>query len=118
MNKKEIGKQKEQQAVEFLQNKGYRILYQNYRTKIGEIDIVAKDNNTIVFIEVRSREYDTLGRPEESVNKRKQSKIAKVASLFLATYPDSYESVRFDVVAILKDKIVHIENAFWIDSVV
>lgn len=118
MNKREIGKQKEQQALEFLQKKGYRILCQNFRTKVGEIDIVAKDNNTIVFIEVRSRGYDTLGSPEESVDRRKQSKIIKVASLFLSTYTQEYESVRFDVVAIVNDKIVHIENAFWVDSVV
>lgn len=118
MNKREIGKQKEQQAVDFLEQKGYTIISRNFRTKFAEIDIVAKDKDSVVFVEVRSRAYDSLGRPEESVNKRKQEKLVKAASLFLAGYKGSYENIRFDVVAIVGDEIIHIENAFWLDSVI
>lgn len=118
MNRKEKGKQKEQQAVEFLQRKGYNILSRNFRTRFAEIDIVAKDGGTLVFVEVRSRAYVSLGRPEESINKRKQKKLTMAASAFLAGYRQNFDAVRFDVVAISGDEIVHIENAFWVDSVI
>lgn len=118
MNKTDKGKHKENQAVEFLEKRGYTILCRNFRTRFAEIDLVAKDGNTLVFVEVRSRAYVSLGRPEESINKNKQRKLIMAASAFLAGYRDSFDAVRFDVVAIVGDEIVHIENAFWVDSVI
>lgn len=118
MNKTEIGKEKERQAVEFLKNKGYLILNRNFRTRFGEVDIVAKDGDTVVFVEVRSKRCVDLGSPEESIGIKKREKLGKVALQFLAGYTDEYSAVRFDVIAVVGDEIRHIKNAFWVDCVI
>lgn len=118
MNRTETGRQKEQQAAEFLQKKGYTILVRNFRTRFAEIDIVAKDGSTLVFVEVRSRAYDSLVRPEESIDRKKQKKLTMAASAFLSGCREDFDAVRFDVVAISGDEVVHIQNAFWADSVI
>jgi putative endonuclease len=115
MNKRKIGEKKEKIAEEFLKNKGYKIVKRNFTTKYGEIDIIAKKENTIVFVEVRSKSYDTFGTPEETINKSKQRKIIKTAQYFLDTNKHlNYEEVRFDVISILEENINHIENAFYL----
>ena len=115
MNKREIGKQKEDLAVEYLKRKGYKIIKQNFHTKSGEIDIIAKDKNTLVFIEVRSKSYKDFGTPEETIDKQKQRKIIKTAKIFLKNHNLDYDEIRFDVISILKENINHIENAFYIE---
>ncbi len=115
MNKREVGSQKENLAISYLKNKGYKIIKQNFYTKFGEIDVIAKDGNTLVFIEVRSRSYDNLGLPEESINKAKQKKIIKTAKIFLNSFNIDYNEIRFDVIAILNENINHIENAFYLE---
>jgi len=114
MNKRKIGFEKENKAVEYLKSKGYKILKQNFYTKYGEIDIIAKKNKTLVFIEVRSKSESSFGYPEETITGSKQRKIIKTANVFLKTFKGEYEEIRFDVISILKDKINHIENAFWL----
>lgn len=99
-------------AVQFLKNKKYQIIATNYRNRMGEIDIIAKDKNALVFVEVKSRATLLYGRPCEAVDFRKQQKIRKTAELYLVTTKNYYADVRFDVIEILGEEINHIENAF------
>ena len=107
-----IGKLGEEKAKNYLIEKGYKILCINYKCKIGEIDLIAKDNDTIVFVEVKTRSSDAFGMPREAVNYRKQNKIRLVAQVYLKANKFYSKSCRFDVIDILKDKITHIENCF------
>jgi putative endonuclease len=88
-------------AVSFLKKNGYRILEKNYRCPIGEIDIIARDRQVLVFVEVKTRKSAALGYPEEAVNSKKQKKISQVALHFLQKNHLTDETVRFDVVAVL-----------------
>ncbi len=94
-----LGEKGEGLAVRFLQKKGYRIIRQNYKTRIGEIDIVANDGETLVFVEVKTRESIAYGHPFEAVNKYKRRKIARVALLYLKKLKE-IPPCRFDVVSV------------------
>ena len=102
----------EDAAALLLKKKGYRILEQNYKNKIGEIDIIALDNDTIVFIEVKTRSDDFFGAPSEAVNQKKREKYYKVALEYLTKTSNTDSLCRFDVVEIENGKINHIDNAF------
>ncbi|MBP3344597.1 MAG: YraN family protein [Clostridia bacterium] len=102
----------ESQTVKFLLDKKYKIYAQNYKNKVGEIDIIAQDKDTIVFIEVKARETLAFGRPSEAVNYYKQNKIRKVAQIFLIKNNLLDSKVRFDVIEVVGQNINHIENAF------
>ena len=112
-NKREKGRQYELLAAEYLKNKGYLIIEQNFLAKTGEIDLIAKDDNTLVFCEVKYRTTEAFGLPQEAVDYKKQLKIRKTAAYYLYKngYPEE-QQVRFDVIGILKDKINHIKDAF------
>lgn len=94
-----LGEKGEGLAVKFLKKKGYRIVEQNYKTNIGEIDIIAFDGSVLVFIEVKTRESIGFGLPFESVNRRKRRKIINVALSYLKRFED-LPQCRFDVVSI------------------
>lgn len=112
-NKRRIGTAYEEKAAGYLTAKGYHILKRNYRCRIGEIDIIAKKNNTLVFVEVKYRKTASFGYPEEAVSFSKQKIIRKVAEFFLAGEKLSLDTeCRFDVIAILGEEITQIENAF------
>lgn len=110
-----LGKKGEEIAVRFIKEKGYRIVEKNYRTVFGEIDIIAKDKEALVFIEVKTRADDTFGDPFEAVNYRKREKIKKVALCFLKKIRKELPA-RFDVLSINvengREKIEHIKDAF------
>ena len=113
MNKREQGSHYETMASEYLKNKGYKIITQNFFSKNGEIDIIAKDTDTLVFCEVKYRSNTRYGLPEEAVDYRKQDKIRKTAAYYLYRNNFPVETrVRFDVIAVLGEKITHIEDAF------
>ena len=113
VNKRATGSEYEQLAVDYLRNKGYIILETNYRIRQSEIDIIARENNTVVFVEVKYRSCEGSGNPVESVGINKQRRICRAAKEYIFFNGISfYESYRFDVIAILKDKITHIETAF------
>lgn len=99
-------------AKEYLIKKGYKILFTNYSTKLGEIDIVAKHKGYIIFVEVKQRETCAFGRPSEAVDIFKQEKIRRVATYFLKQYKLFDSDCRFDVIEIIGTEINHIENAF------
>lgn len=111
-----FGKEGESLAVSLLKKKGYKILEQNYRTKFGEIDIIAKEKNTLVFIEVKSRKTGGFGSPKYAVTPKKIKKISMVALYFLKITNQSSVKARFDVVAISPGvkgpEIEIIKNAF------
>ena len=103
----------EVKAVEYLQRTGYKILKCNYRCRIGEIDIVARKDEYLVFIEVKYRVDDRKGTPGEAIDSRKQRVISRVAKHYLLTHGYTLEMpCRFDVVLILSEDICIIENAF------
>ena len=112
MSRKDIGTQNEKLAQKFLKSKGYEILQTNFYCRFGEIDIICKDNNCLVFVEVRSKSYDDFGSPEETIDYKKQQKIIKTANFFIEKSNINYEEIRFDVIAILKGNIQHYQNAF------
>ena len=110
----ETGKQGEDQATSFLQNRGYEILARNWRYKHLEIDIIARDTNELVIIEVKSRSTDRYGSPEHFVTKEKQRKLIKAAHAYI-TEKELEMEVRFDIVSITRagNKTEHIKNAFY-----
>ncbi len=99
-----LGKKGEEAAVGLLKDSGYRILLKNYKTKLGEIDIVASDKGTICFIEVKTRRSDRFGLPTEAISDSKQRQISKVALMFLKERNLLDKKARFDVVSVLYSK--------------
>ena len=114
MNKRKTGAEYENLAAQYLKEQGYTILKQNYRNRFGEIDILAKKDEVLVFVEVKFRSTNACGAPLEAVDMRKQRKISRTALYYYAGH--GYEEnipCRFDVIAIYGDgRIQHIENAF------
>jgi putative endonuclease len=111
-----VGEEGESLAVKFLRENGYKIIEQNYRCKLGEIDIIAKDGGVLAFIEVKARRTDRFGVPKWAVTPRKQRKISMVALYYLKETEQMEEKARFDVVAVRflphKQDIEIIKNAF------
>jgi putative endonuclease len=101
MQKKDLGKKGEEVALQFLKKKGYRIIGKNYVCKMGEMDIIATEKDTLVFIEVKTRTSTTFGPPQLAVNSKKQIQLSKVALNFLKEKRLEDVKARFDVVAIL-----------------
>lgn len=112
----DFGKRGEEIACEFLRKKNFVILEQNFRSGRGEIDLIAKQNETIIFIEVKTRSSEKFGYPEESVNESKKAKLKETAINYLEQRSLQNE-IRFDIISITitKDKtdIYHIEDAFF-----
>ena len=108
-----MGAAYEKTAGEYLQTKGYEILQYNFRCRMGEIDIIAKDKGYVVFIEVKYRRNSRCVRPAEAVTPKKQRTISKVASYYLLTHGCGMDTpCRFDVAAVSGDEVELIKNAF------
>jgi putative endonuclease len=103
-------------AARLLRKKGYRIIETNYRNQLGEIDIIARDGGTLVFVEVKTRRTGRFGAPKWAVTPRKQRKISMVALYYLKTTGQIQAKARFDVVSIrsapLGPEVEIIRNAF------
>ncbi len=99
-DQQEFGRQGEVYALKYLVAEGYEILEQNYRSKFGEIDIIALDSGSIVFIEVKSRKRGTYGSAKQAITYAKQKKLSKTALYYLKTTKQFHMKARFDVVAI------------------
>ena len=117
LNRQQLfGKKSESTAVKYLKKKGYKILEQNYRNKLGEIDIIAKDKKILVFVEVKARLSAHFGNPKWALTPQKKRKISMVALYYLKTKRQSGIKARFDVVAMTSandnPKIELIKNAF------
>lgn len=111
-----MGDRGENLAARYLRNKGYKIIVRNFRCELGEIDIVARDGQTLVFVEVKSRSYDEP-EPEDQVNDAKRHQLTKAAKVYLSRYGVPQPPARFDVVAVIwpagrQPIIRHTEHAF------
>lgn len=115
-NHNDLGVKGEQIAVEFLLNKGYSILCRNYRYKKWEIDIVAQFQNTLVVVEVKTRNSSFLSGPEVTVSKNKQRNLVRCANAFIKEQEIDYDT-QFDIVSIVLNEneqtIEHLKDAFY-----
>lgn len=116
MNKRTRGTIGENLAVDYLRENGYRVLERNYRYDRAEVDIIAEDNEVLVFVEVKARRSKTYGEPEEAVTLRKQMQLRKAAEGFLLERNIEDRECRFDIVAIHwetnEHRVHHIVDAF------
>lgn len=114
------GESGEELAAGLLKKNGYKIVARNYKTKLGEIDIIAYDRDTVCFIEVKARHSDRYGSPKEAILPRKQRQISKAALLFLKENNLLNKNARFDAVSIAysqnKPQLELIKNAFELDG--
>ena len=112
----QYGKESETLAVRYLEKQGYRIIERNYRTRYGEIDIIAKDGDTLVFVEVKARSTGKFGDPKWAITWKKKKKISMVALYWLKRTRQVGKKARFDVVSIRSDAedsgIELVKNAF------
>ena len=95
-----FGKRSETDAVTHLKKMGYKILETNYRNRLGEIDIIAKDRDTLAFVEVKARKSKTYGNPKWAITLKKQRKISMVALSYLKVTRQIQAKARFDVVTV------------------
>ena len=113
MNKRSVGTEYEKIAGAFLEKHGYEILEYNFRCRLGEIDIITKEQEYLVFVEVKYRSSDETGNPLEAVNRKKQQTISRVANYYCLTHGKGETTpCRFDVVGIKGEQIKLIRNAF------
>lgn len=113
MNKRRLGSEQEAVASTYLESRGYSIIERNFNCRIGEIDIVAKDLQYLVFIEVKYRSSIRNGFPEEAITPRKRNTLVQTAKYYMLTHGIQEDTpCRFDVVSILKEHIHLIKNAF------
>ena len=115
------GRKGEEEAVSYLRKNGYKIIERNYRTKLGEIDIIADCKGCICFVEVRAKNNPAFGSPEETILKNKQLQISKAALAYIKKFKLEDKSCRFDVVSIQNvyssaPEIKLIKNAFELDN--
>ena len=118
MDKQALGRFGEEQAARYLRKKGYTILARNYRCRQGEIDIIARKKDFVVFVEVKLRKDDSFAAAREFVTRGKQEKILKTAGLWLSQN-DCELQPRFDVIEVYAPRgmdgpvsIEHLEDAF------
>ena len=117
MNKYSLGMRGQDAARTFLMQKGIEIIRENYRLRSAEIDIIARDEGFIVFVEVRFRGGTTYGLPRESVGRKKQKRIISAAMHYISVNNMSSQNFRFDVVEVVEQGgrmfVNHIIDAFW-----
>lgn len=111
-SKTRIGAAGEERAVSMLVAKGFEIVERNFKTKLGELDIIARDRGTLVFIEVRARADASHGNALDAVTYAKRRRVTRTAQQYLAWRRPAFETARFDVVAITGDDMVHIVDAW------
>jgi putative endonuclease len=115
-----LAKRGEDLAIELLKGSGYKIIARNYRNKLGEIDIIARDKDTLCFIEVKTRHSDRYGSPLEAVSYLKQRQISKVALEFLKSRNLLDNKARFDAVSVFygkeEPKLDLLKDAFELNS--
>lgn len=112
-NNREVGTDYEEKAAKLLKTRGYQILEKNFRCRMGEIDLIARESGYLVFVEVKYRAGTHTGEPQEAVNYRKQKKICRAASYYCMLHHISSEQpCRFDVAACTAGAWTIIQNAF------
>ena len=114
MNTKSIGNKGENIAAKYLAKQGYKVLQRNYNCHYGEVDIVAKDGDYIVFVEVKSRTSTAFCMPREAVDWHKQQRIINCAKSWLVANKKYGSNVRFDVAEVLNGEVTLLKDAFRI----
>ena len=113
---RELGRRGEERAVEYLRRRGYRILERNYQTREGELDIVAKQGDALVFVEVKTARSLSFGHPRGWVSRRKRAHLFRAALAYMTEMGNLEANCRFDVIAIVigakKITLTHIPDAF------
>lgn len=115
---KDIGSFGEALARDYLISKGYKILNMNFRNKFGEIDIICKKNNLLIFFEIKSRYSNSFGSPIESITCYKQKQIIKLSELYLISKKYYNFNVRYDIIEVIFNTITsshiinHVQDAF------
>ncbi len=116
MKPKPLGRKGEGLAASYFREKGWEILERNYRTRLGEIDLVCRDRNSIVFVEVKTRASAVFARPDESVTQSKQAKLRRLVEDYLVKHNLESSDVRFDVLGVTlggrRPEFEHIIGAF------
>ena len=116
---RKVGKEGEEIAARFLLDKGYKILERNYHTRFGEIDLIAVKNDVLTFVEVKLKQGDYFGTPEEMIGNSKLSQVQRMAEFYLMDKPDTakiYKTYSIDAVCVVMDeggevqRINHYEN--------
>ena len=114
--RKKVGTQGEELAVQYLRQKGYRILDRNYYSRYGEIDVICERDRDIIFVEVKTRRSDRFGSAEESVTPAKQQRLRKTALYYLQQRDQPLRELRFDVITVRlgeRDQVInHSKKAF------
>jgi len=112
----DLGKRGEELAASFLEEKGYHLLERNWRFSYAEVDIIAKDDDILVFVEVKTRSSDYFGKPEEFVSAKKERLLTDAASVYMEQINHTWE-IRFDIISVIiqasGSKVSHIEDAFF-----
>ena len=101
-------------AVRELVRMGYRIVERNFRCSAGELDVIARDGQTLVFVEIRSRRDDRFGSALEAVSRAKQHQVSRVAAAYVELRRPKFDTCRFDVVGVTGDRIDVIQDAWRI----
>lgn len=116
MRSRNLGREGELAAQEFLKRSGYQILATNYRCRFGEIDIVSEKEGTVVFVEVKTRGSDRFGQPGDAVTRSKQKRLYRLAEKYLLDHKLESVPIRFDVLCVSLSsgelQIEHLKGAF------
>lgn len=116
MNHTELGVLGERLANDYLHSKGYEIISRNFRSRGGEIDLIAETEKELIIVEVKTKHSAVVGEPWQAVTKRKQRQLIKMANEFVSKI-NSPKEVRFDIISIVHNSfrtdIEHIPNAFY-----
>jgi len=111
-----LGSAAERAVAEFLRERGYHVLERNFRCRGGEIDLIALDGATLVFVEVKVRRTLARGAPIEAVTPQKQARVRKAAQSYLAFCGRLFQRIRFDVISVMQTRktrdITHLKSAF------
>jgi putative endonuclease len=112
-----VGRYGEQVAVRYLEEHGLEVVERNWRCARGELDIVARDGETLVFVEVKTRSSVQFGVPAEAVTRVKANRLRYLAGSWLAEHPHSYGGLRFDVISVVRRRtgaadVLHLQDAF------
>ena len=107
-----LGAEGEARVAGFLEARGWKVLERNWRCRYGELDLVAEDGGTLVFVEVKARSSRRRGSPEEAVDAAKQARLSRIAGEYLAAHGALERTCRFDVVAVEDGGLRHHKAAF------
>lgn len=112
MNTRFVGALKEDMAISYLEENGYEVIERNFKCKIGEIDVIAKKDDVIRFIEIKYRNGNIAGGVHYAISNQKLIKISKIANYYIMTHPNKDNSYSIDAILIDDDKIEYLENIF------